>query len=278
MSPPTDLWVVGDIHGEHAKLRALLRGAGLLGAGGGWTGGEAHLAFLGDYLDRGPDGLGVVRLIRELEEEAPHAGGRVTALLGNHEVMFLAAEHFRRADPEDRFGFQGYWVANGGQASDAARAEPGDLAWLAARPALARVGGWLLLHADSPMYLHLGASVEAVNARVAALLGSEAPEVWGHFANAFAGRLAFAGAGGERAARKLLGTFGGERLAHGHTPVYVLLDEDVPGAGSPFLYAGDLCVALDSGMAYREEAGFIVRLEGRGVAEVVTLSPGEASG
>lgn len=233
----------------------------------------AHLVFLGDYLDRGPDGLGVVRLVRRLEEEAPRSGGRVTALLGNHEVMFLAADRFRRTALGDRFGFQEYWEANGGQASDAARAGPDDLAWLAARPALARVGRWLLLHADSPMYLHLGGSVEAVNVRVAALLDSASAEVWGHFANAFAGRLAFVGPEGEGAARKLLDTFGGRRLAHGHTPVYVLLDEDGPGAGRPVLYAGGLCVALDSGMAYREDAGFIVRLNDRGVAEVRTFSP-----
>ncbi|WP_102127806.1 metallophosphoesterase [Deinococcus planocerae] len=274
MSHPTDLWVVGDVHGECGKLRTLLQGADLICADGTWTGGEAHLAFLGDYLDRGPDGLGVVRLVRRLEEEAPRSGGRVTALLGNHEVMFLAAEHFRRADPGDRFGFQEYWEANGGQVRDAEGLHPGDLAWLAARPALARVGRWLLLHADSPMYLHLGGSVEAVNARVAALLASHSPEVWGGFANAFADRLAFVAPDGEETARRLLGTFGGDRLAHGHTPVFVLLDEDGPDEGLPAVYAGGRCVALDSGMAYRKDAGFIARLDGRGVAEVVVLSQG----
>nr|WP_246580361.1 metallophosphoesterase [Deinococcus aestuarii] len=267
------MWVVGDVHGEHDKVRTLLRGAGLIGADGAWTGGEAHLAFLGDYLDRGPDGLGVVGLVRRLEEEAPRSGGRVTALLGNHEVMFLAAEHFRRADPGDRFGFRSYWEANGGQVRDAEGLQPDDLAWIAARPALARLGRWLLLHADSPVYLHLGGSVEAVNARVAALLASPSPAVWGGLANAFADRLAFVGPGGEGVARRLLDTYGGDRLAHGHTPVSVLLDEDGPDAGLPLPYAGGRCVALDSGMAYRGDAGFIARLDGRGVAEVVVLPP-----
>ncbi|EYB68174.1 metallophosphoesterase [Deinococcus phoenicis] len=274
-SADPDLWVVGDIHGALAKLRVLLRRAGLMDGEGAWTGGRAHLAFLGDYLDRGPDGAGVVRLIRRLEAEARAAGGQVTALLGNHEVMLLAALRFARRDPQDRYGFRDYWVSNGGQPQDAGRLDTAEQTWLAARPALARVGRWLLLHADTSMYLHLGRNVEAVNAHVARLLQSDAPEIWGHFANAFADRLAFVPPGGEQVARQLLTTFGGNRLAHGHTPVSILLDEQgygpaiLPGPGSPVTYAGQLCVAVDSGMAYREEAGFITRLTERGVAEVV---------
>nr|WP_221269495.1 metallophosphoesterase [Deinococcus budaensis] len=275
------MWVVGDVHGAHDKLRTLLLGARLITEDGSWSGGTAHLAFLGDYLDRGPDGLGVVQLVRGLEAGARAAGGQVTALLGNHEVMFLAALHFARRDPHDRHGFRDYWRANGGQPGDAARVTPEDLAWLLARPALARAGRWLLLHADTPMYLRLGGSLEAVNARVAGLLGSHDPHVWGTFANAFADRFAFAAPGGERAAQSLLDTFGGERLAHGHTPVPLLLGESLAGpedgsdrgtcgAGAPLLYAGGRCLALDSALAYRPQAGFLARLNGRGVAQVVT--------
>lgn len=277
--PPRELWAVGDVHGALDKLRALLEAAGLIGAAGGWTGGTAHLVFLGDYLDRGPDGAGVVRLVRGLEAGARAAGGQVTALLGNHEVMFLAALHFARRDPHDRHGFREYWRANGGQPGDAARVTPEDLAWLLARPALARAGRWLLLHADTPMYLRLGGSVEAVNARVAGLLGSHDPHVWGTFANAFADRFAFAAPGGERAAQTLLDTFGGQRLAHGHTPVPLLLGESLAGApgarvgpGEPLLYAGGRCLALDSALAYRPQAGFLARLGGRGAAQVVAYA------
>lgn len=273
------LWVVGDVHGALDKLRALLRRAGLIGAEDGWTGGAAHLAFLGDYLDRGPDGVGVVRLIRRLEGGARAAGGQVTALLGNHEVMFLAAIRFARRDPQDRHGFQDYWRSNGGQTHDAARLDPADHAWLCARPALARAQDWLLLHADTPMYLRLGRDLDAVNAQVARLLRSSDPHAWGTFVNAFADRLAFAGPGGEALALDLLRTFGGERLAHGHTPVPLLLDvwdsagDPPPGPGAPVGYAGGRCVALDSGMAYWPDAGFIARLEGAGVAQVVACAP-----
>ncbi|GAA5532049.1 metallophosphoesterase [Deinococcus aluminii] len=277
-APTGGLWVMGDVHGALDKLRTLLRRAGLIGADDRWTGGTSHLVFLGDYLDRGPDGAGVVRLIRGLETEARAAGGLVTALLGNHEVMLLAALRFAQRDPHDQYGFREYWLSNGGQVSDAARLDAADQAWLAARPALARAGRWLLLHADTPMYLHLGRSVDAVNAHVARLLQSDSPEVWGHFANAFADRLAFVAPGSEQVARHLLTAFGGERLAHGHTPVSILLDEQgyetEQGPGRPVVYGGHLCVALDSGLAYREEAGFITRLEGQGIAEIVDYPGG----
>ena len=141
---PRPLWVVGDIHGAHDKLRALLIRAGLTDRAGNWTGGRAHLVFLGDYLDRGPDGLGVVRLVRDLERQARGLGGQVTALLGNHEVMFLAAAYFREIDPRDRLGFYDYWVGNGGQTWDMERLTPEDTAWFRARPVLARAGDWLL--------------------------------------------------------------------------------------------------------------------------------------
>lgn len=275
----SELWVVGDIHGAYNKVRALLLRAGLIDFDGGWTAGDAHVVFLGDYVDRGPRGVEVIRLVRSLEVQAAEAGGQVTALLGNHEVMFLATLLFRRSDPGDTLGFREYWLSNGGQERDLALLDPGDLAWLEARPAVARSGAWLMVHADSPMYLRLGETVEAVNAHVRTLMQGRDANAWGTFLNAFADRFAFALANGEKVVRRMLSTFGGERLVHGHTPVYVLLDEYLHGptlgAGAPVPYAGRLCVAMDSGMAYREDAGFIARLDDGGIAEVIA-SPGSA--
>ncbi|GGL69488.1 hypothetical protein GCM10010840_04470 [Deinococcus aerolatus] len=272
-----ELWVIGDIHGSYGKLRSMLLRAGLIDFDGGWTAGDAQLVFLGDYVDRGPRGVEVIRLIRSLEVQATEVGGQVTALLGNHEVMFLATLMFRHTDPADTLGFRDYWLSNGGQDRDLALLDPGDLAWLEARPALALIGSWLMVHADSPMYLRLGETLEAVNAHVHTLMQGRDANAWGTFLNAFADRFAFALNNGEKVARRMLATFGGERLAHGHTPVYVLLDEYLHGptlgAGAPIPYAGRLCVAMDSGMAYRDEAGFIARLDDGGIAEVIS-NPG----
>ncbi len=269
--------MVGDIHGAYSKLRAMLLRAGLIDFDGGWTAGDAHLVFLGDYMDRGPRGVEVIRLIRSLEVQAREHGGEVTALLGNHEVMFLAAILFRRSDPTDELGFREYWQSNGGQDRDLTLLDPGDLAWLEARPAMALVDSWLMVHADSTMYLRLGTTSEAVNSHIRNLLLGRDADAWGSFLNSFADRFAFALGGGEKAARRMLTAFGGHRLVHGHTPVYVLLDEYLHGptlgAGAPIPYAERLCVAMDSGMAYRDEAGFIARLDDVGIAEVIS-NPG----
>ena len=271
----TPLWVVGDIHGAYDKLCSLLRQAGLMDEDDSWQGAQARLVFLGDYLDRGPRGLDVIRLIRHLEPQARAAGGQITALLGNHEVMFLGALQFRASDPGDTLGFRDYWLSNGGQETDAAQVQVDDLTWLRGRPALGQEDGWLLMHADSPFYLRLGRTIGAVNRQVTELLGSSEARVWSHFMNIFADRFAFTFPGGEDAARGILQTLGGVRIVHGHTPVYVLQDElmldQEPGIALPITYAGGLCVALDSGMAYRDEAGFIARLDSSGVAEALTL-------
>ena len=276
----SDLWVIGDVHGALDKLRAMLLRAGLIDFSGDWAARDAHLVFLGDYMDRGPDGVGVVRFVRKLEGQSAAAGGRVTALLGNHEVMLLAATRFRRTDPQDQLGFREYWLNNGGQERDAELLDPGDYGWLTERPALALAGNWLLMHADSRLYLRLGDTLDAVNAHVAALLASNDEDAWGEFTNAFADRFGFALPGGERLAAKMLDAFGGQRIVHGHTPVYVLLDEHLHGptlgAGAPIPYAERLCVAMDSGMAYREDAGFIARLDDRGIAEVIR-NPGSGT-
>ncbi len=47
---------------------------------------DAQLILLGDYVDRGPDSAGVLKVIRDLQVRFP---GRVTALIGNHEDWLL---------------------------------------------------------------------------------------------------------------------------------------------------------------------------------------------
>lgn len=70
---------IGDIHGDIGHLRLLLAKLPALDA-------EDTLVFLGDYLDRGPDSAGVVKLVRELETTLPC---RVVCLMGNHEDAWI---------------------------------------------------------------------------------------------------------------------------------------------------------------------------------------------
>ncbi|WP_424951828.1 metallophosphoesterase [Deinococcus sp.] len=272
----SDLWVVGDVHGALPSLRTLLQRARLADFEDNWLGDGSTLVLLGDLMDRGPDGLGVVRLVRRLEEQARQVGGQVVSLLGNHEVMLLAALRFRgrRQFGGDPYGLFDYWKQNGGRLRDLSMLEPDDLEWLEARPPMYRHADWLLCHADSRLYLTLGDSLERVSELCAAFLRASTPETWVDFLNAFAERELYGGESGEERAAQMLRVFGGERLAHGHTPVFVLQGTPPSAVMSPYRYAGGLVLGLDSAMAYQKGAGFLVRLE----ADPGRLSSPDAQG
>jgi hypothetical protein len=65
--------ILGDLHGDYKALTALLRLVDL---------NEDLLVFLGDYADRGADGVEVIRKVNQLRREHPK---NVLALMGNHE-------------------------------------------------------------------------------------------------------------------------------------------------------------------------------------------------
>ena len=69
--------VIGDIHGCHASLVALLDKMIQPLAD--------TIVFLGDYVDRGPDSRKVVDTVLALQK----AHGRVITLMGNHDFLFL---------------------------------------------------------------------------------------------------------------------------------------------------------------------------------------------
>jgi hypothetical protein len=91
---------VGDVHGGYDNLVAVLRMAGLVDEKAHWSGGKAHLVQTGDLLDRGVGARRVLDLMMRLEKEAKKAGGRVHAILGNHEVMNLFGD-LRYVNPEE---------------------------------------------------------------------------------------------------------------------------------------------------------------------------------
>jgi hypothetical protein len=83
---------VADVHGAYDRFVAILRTAGLIDERRRWSGGRAIFVQMGDVVDRGPDSRRALELLRRLEGEAMRAGGRVHALLGNHEVMRMRGD------------------------------------------------------------------------------------------------------------------------------------------------------------------------------------------
>lgn len=77
--------VVGDVHGTSDCLSELLGRLGYVRDGRGWRHPDARrLVFVGDYIDRGSDPLGTVRLVRQLCDD-----GVALALMGNHDANAL---------------------------------------------------------------------------------------------------------------------------------------------------------------------------------------------
>jgi len=88
-SGTAELVALPDVHGDLEAALLALGLAGLVDANGAWRGGRTHLVSTGDLVDRGPHSLEVLALFERLKEQAREAGGDVTLLLGNHELMIF---------------------------------------------------------------------------------------------------------------------------------------------------------------------------------------------
>ena len=77
---------IGDIHGAYDQLVEILLAAEIIDNRERWIAGRALLVQTEDILDRGPQSRRALDLLQRLEREAEDGGGRVLALLGNHEA------------------------------------------------------------------------------------------------------------------------------------------------------------------------------------------------
>src|SRR5437899_3185317 len=94
IAAPGPFDVIGDVHGCRVELEELLGKLGYEGVGGtGWNAdpGDAprhalgrRVVFLGDLTDRGPDSIGVVRLVWRLAQ-----AGLALLAPGNHDSKVL---------------------------------------------------------------------------------------------------------------------------------------------------------------------------------------------
>lgn len=140
--------IVGDVHGDIERLFAALKP---------YPANSWHTIFVGDLVDHGMFGVGVMRFARDRPN--------TDVLLGNHEVAMLWALR----DPA-RIGF---WMSIGGQRHDLdeLRKDEDLQLWTRQRPALLKLeDGTLVQHCGSDAYLELGATVRQINDRTRDLM------------------------------------------------------------------------------------------------------------
>ena len=142
-------YAIGDLQGCAHEAQVLLER--VIEDGGA----DARIVFVGDLINRGPDSLAALRKVAALSQAS---GGRIEALLGNHDLHLLAvaagAQRLSRSDTLDEIL--------------AAPDRDALIAWLRQRPLALLEDGHLLVHAGvAPQWsaaqtVALAAEVEAV--------------------------------------------------------------------------------------------------------------------
>jgi hypothetical protein len=244
-------YVIGDVHGHRAELEGALRAVGLVDEDSNWAGGQARVWFLGDFVDRGPDGIGVIDLVMRLHGQAQEAGGQVDSLLGNHEILLLGMYRFGDTDVPSDFGprsFARSWEINGGQETDQDALTEEHLAWLTDRDVIKVVDDHLLMHSDTIEYLQWGETVDEVNDAVRALLKSDDLGEWWECWRRMTTRYSFRGPQGQDVAEQLLDILGGKQIVHGHSVIADQLGILPAQVEAPYEYAGGRVLGVDGGL------------------------------
>ncbi|PKO83429.1 MAG: diadenosine tetraphosphatase [Betaproteobacteria bacterium HGW-Betaproteobacteria-11] len=116
-------YAIGDVQGCFDPLKRLIEALPFDPA-------NDRLWFVGDLVNRGPQSLEVLRLVKAL-------GGTATVVLGNHDLhLLMLSEGFGRANKEDTL-----------EAVLAAPDRDELLAWLRAQPLFHVEDGWVMVHA-----------------------------------------------------------------------------------------------------------------------------------
>ncbi len=96
---------VGDVHGDKDALSAVLKMSGIIDEQEKWTGGNTHLVQIGDIPARGPQTRTAFDMLMRLESEASSAGGKLHALIGNHDAGVVYGD-LRNTLPEEYEAFR----------------------------------------------------------------------------------------------------------------------------------------------------------------------------
>lgn len=112
--------VIGDIHGQHGKLEALLGRLGYVRTASHWAAPQGRQAlFLGDLIDRGPQQLEVLHTVRSMVD-----AGHARCIMGNHEFNAIgwvtrreAGEGFLRRHSDNNRRQHGEFLRQVGEGS-----------------------------------------------------------------------------------------------------------------------------------------------------------------
>lgn len=85
--------IIGDIHGHAGALRALLAKLGYQESQGAYRHPDRTALFVGDFIDRGPQQIETVSLVRRMVD-----AGNALAVMGNHEFNAIA---WHTPDPDN---------------------------------------------------------------------------------------------------------------------------------------------------------------------------------
>jgi hypothetical protein len=159
------VYALSDAHGGYETLLAVLAANHLIAGPDAdptkvkWTGGTATLIIAGDLIDKGSKSLEVIDLVRSLETQAPHGGGRVIATMGNHEAEFLLdpMNHKAMSTGPDAVGIDNELSARGidPQKVAAGKDAEGRGKWLAALPLGVRVKKWFFAHGGNTQQMSI---------------------------------------------------------------------------------------------------------------------------
>ncbi len=244
------LYVVGDVHGFLTQATTALRAAGLIDHDDSWCGGESKLWFLGDLTDRGPDGIGVIDLVRRLQTQAAEVGGQVGCVLGNHDMLLYGSKYVPDSPVSDVRSIIQVWALNGGHEADLKALDDSRARWLADLPAVVLIDGYLLLHADTMVYLEFGKTIDEINTTFHDLMLKRDPEHFGYQTRQLFRRFDFLdGEQGPSNARFLLNVLGGKQIVHGHSTIPETFGVSPSLVDGPMIYADDLVMAVDTGLA-----------------------------
>lgn len=156
---------VGDIHGDFNALVNILISSKLINQYGEWTGNQAHLVLMGDLIAGEKGSVQVLDLVMKIQAAAEQAGGRVHALMGNHDLL-VASGKYSRLKKEEREAFLPSDMAGGKKTRaflDSLFLGDGVYTrWTANRPMAIMINDQLYVHAGMDERV-LGMSLQELN-------------------------------------------------------------------------------------------------------------------